>query len=118
MIRTRLEGSAMRNAFVGALLTCFAFSISALAEPAVRTVANPKGNGDPDAITCRTPRDIAGPSLHIHHYGPAVCATNKVWADLVKNRKEVDANGDVVSVLPMIPSASVMAGDAYYVGNQ
>jgi hypothetical protein len=59
--------------------------MSALAEPAFRTVANPKGNGDPDAITCRTPRDIGGPSLHIRHYGPEVCATNKVWAELIQN---------------------------------
>src|SRR5207302_5742288 len=51
------------------------------------TVANPKGEGDPDAVTCRTPRFvIRGPLIE-------VCRTNRFWADLIKNQQMVDAHG-------------------------
>jgi len=55
------------------------------------TVANPKGDGDPDAITCRTPKFvIMGPLVE-------VCLTNRFWADLIKNHQIVDARGVVVT---------------------
>jgi beta-lactamase regulating signal transducer with metallopeptidase domain len=51
------------------------------------TVANPKGDGDPDAIICRTPQYISfGPLIE-------VCRPNRFWADLIKNHEIVDAHG-------------------------
>jgi hypothetical protein len=45
------------------------------------TVANPTGQGDPEAVTCRAPRSaMRGP----------VCQTNRFWADLIRNRQTVD----------------------------
>ena len=98
------------------------FSVSAYAGPAVRTVANPKGDGAPDAMTCRSAREIGG-SLHIRHYGPTVCAINQVWADLIRANKTVDANGNVVSVWASTtivgPANSNNEGPPpYYVGSQ
>lgn len=89
-----------------------------------RTVANPKGVGDPDAVTCRTPRDIGGESMRIRHYGPEVCQTNQFWADLIKNRKTLDAAGLVVPATPAgMPSftgssAYVDQRAQYYVGSR
>jgi hypothetical protein len=45
------------------------------------TVANPTGEGDPDAVTCRTSK------LAMH--GP-ICQTNRFWADLIKNHQTID----------------------------
>jgi beta-lactamase regulating signal transducer with metallopeptidase domain len=54
------------------------------------TVRNPKGEGDPDTITCRTPQFIMrGPLVE-------VCLPNRFWADLAKNHQIVDAYGVVV----------------------
>jgi len=53
------------------------------------TVANPRGEGDPQAVTCRTPKFVdRGPLVPI-------CRTNRFWADIVKNRQVVDARGEV-----------------------
>jgi hypothetical protein len=55
-------------------------------------VDNPKGDGDPDAVTCRTPKFIMlGPLVE-------VCRTNRFWADLIKNHQFVDAYGVVVDL--------------------
>ena len=112
----------MRYAVAGIMLAGLAFSTSTYAGPAIRTVANPKGDGAPQAITCRSAREIGG-SLHIRHYGPTVCATNQVWAELIKANKMVDASGNVVSVWASTtiigPANSSNEGPpAYYVGSQ
>ena len=53
------------------------------------TVRNPKGDGDPDTITCRTPQFVSrGPLVE-------VCLPNRFWADLIKNHQLVDAYGVV-----------------------
>jgi len=82
-------------------------------------VANPKGDGNPDAVTCRKPKPIPGTRLK---YGPEVCQTNQFWADLNKNSKIVDANGDVVSAWMSTtivgPANASMGPPAYYVGSQ
>jgi beta-lactamase regulating signal transducer with metallopeptidase domain len=55
------------------------------------TVDHPKGDGDPDAVTCRTPaRTWLGPDR------AAVCQTNRFWAEVAKNHQRVDARGRVV----------------------
>lgn len=122
IFRARLEGSGMRYAVVGALFACLAFSVSAIAEPAFRTVSNPKGDGDPNAFTCRAPQVIGG-SLRIPHYGPAICATNQFWADVSKSGKIVDPNGAVVpawmsTTINGSQAAMSMGPPAYYVGSQ
>jgi hypothetical protein len=63
-----------------------------------RTVAHPTGKGNPEAVTCRDPQYLGG-SLRIRHFGPEVCQTNRFWADLIKDRKAVDANGRIVSAV-------------------
>jgi hypothetical protein len=45
------------------------------------TVANPTGEGDPDAMTCRTPKSAMR---------APVCQTNRFWADLIKNHQTID----------------------------
>ncbi|HZQ39914.1 MAG TPA: M56 family metallopeptidase, partial [Rhizomicrobium sp.] len=45
------------------------------------TVANPTGEGDPAAVTCRTSKSAM--------YAP-VCETNRFWADLIKNHQTID----------------------------
>jgi len=53
------------------------------------TVNNPRGEGDPDAITCRTPQFVwSGPPVKI-------CRLNSFWADVIKNHEMVDARGNV-----------------------
>ena len=39
---------------------------------------DPRGNGDPDAVTCRVPQQLPGSRLP----GPEVCETNRFWAAL------------------------------------
>lgn len=71
------------------------------------TVADPKGDGDPDAVTCRTPVPLGHDFGRIERFGPEVCQTNRFWADLTKNNKMVDADG-VVRVRPAtLPGAGV-----------
>jgi hypothetical protein len=55
------------------------------------TVANPTGEGDPEAVTCRTPKFVM--------HGPLVpvCRLNRFWADVTKNHELVDAEGVVVT---------------------
>ena len=45
------------------------------------TVANPRGEGDPDGVTCRTAKSAMR---------APVCETNRFWADLIKNRQTID----------------------------
>ena len=59
------------------------------------TVENPKGDGDPDDITCRTPMLLVSSSSRVVHHGPEVCQTNRFWADIIKNAQIVDADGVV-----------------------
>jgi beta-lactamase regulating signal transducer with metallopeptidase domain len=47
------------------------------AKEAVRAL-DPRGNGDPDAVTCRVPQQLPGSRLP----GPEVCETNRFWAAL------------------------------------
>jgi beta-lactamase regulating signal transducer with metallopeptidase domain len=56
------------------------------------TVDNPNGNGDPDAVTCRTPKELPRTSF-MKRYGPAICRTNRFWADVYKHHTVVDAYG-------------------------
>jgi beta-lactamase regulating signal transducer with metallopeptidase domain len=57
------------------------------------TVDNPKGDGDPDAVTCRTPVEIVDSASRFKRHGPVVCRTNRFWADAYKHHWVVDAYG-------------------------
>ncbi|HKU54807.1 MAG TPA: M56 family metallopeptidase, partial [Rhizomicrobium sp.] len=58
------------------------------------TALNPRGDGDPDAITCRAPQALPGSRL----LGPKVCKTNRVWAQLRADGKDVSDDGTTVVV--------------------
>jgi hypothetical protein len=60
------------------------------------TVDNPKGVGDPDAVTCRTPVDLQVTD-QIRRFGPKICQPNRFWADVIQKRRLVDAYGAVVA---------------------
>jgi hypothetical protein len=57
------------------------------------TVDNPKGDGDPDAVTCRTPVEIIDSTSRFKRRGPAVCRTNRFWADARMHHTVIDAYG-------------------------
>jgi beta-lactamase regulating signal transducer with metallopeptidase domain len=50
---------------------------------------DPRGDGDPDAVTCRAPQPLPGSRLP----GPQVCKTNRVWAQLRAEGQDVSADG-------------------------
>lgn len=53
---------------------------------------DPRGQGDPDAVTCRVPQHLPGSRLR----GPETCQTNRVWAALNANRQIVLPDGKTV----------------------
>jgi len=61
------------------------------------TAIDPKGDGDPNALTCRTPKLVSSPQDWEKRFGPEVCRTNRFWADLTKNHQMLDAHGVVAT---------------------
>jgi beta-lactamase regulating signal transducer with metallopeptidase domain len=57
------------------------------------TVSNPKGDGDPDAVTCRTPMEVSKSGTRLKQLGPVVCRTNRFWADVYKHHRVIDGYG-------------------------
>jgi beta-lactamase regulating signal transducer with metallopeptidase domain len=55
----------------------------------------PRGNGDPDSITCRSPEVLPGSRLP----GPKVCQTNREWASLRARREDIAPDGHNI-ILP------------------
>jgi hypothetical protein len=70
----------------------------ALAPPAMPvvqdtvTALDPRGEGDPEAMTCRAPQPLPGSRLR----GPQVCKTNRAWAQLRADGKDVGPDGAIV----------------------
>ncbi|HWM61632.1 MAG TPA: hypothetical protein VNN98_05735 [Rhizomicrobium sp.] len=58
------------------------------------TTADPTGEGNPDAVTCRRPVPVTASRTR---HGPEVCLTNRYWKELAANQKRVDTNGQIVS---------------------
>jgi beta-lactamase regulating signal transducer with metallopeptidase domain len=56
-------------------------------------VLDARGDGDPDAMTCRAPQALPGSRLP----GPQICKTNRVWAQLRADGKDIGADGAVIS---------------------
>ena len=50
---------------------------------------DPRGEGDPDAVTCRAPQVLPGSRLP----GPEVCQTNRVWAALYADKRQLAPDG-------------------------
>jgi beta-lactamase regulating signal transducer with metallopeptidase domain len=61
------------------------------ARQAVKAI-NPRGEGDPNAITCRVPQQMPGSRLR----GPEVCQPNKVWAAFYANHLVMLPDGKAV----------------------
>jgi hypothetical protein len=59
-----------------------------------RSQDTPKGEGDPDAISCRTPQQLADSRL----LGPEICKRNRDWALLYKAGSDISSDGR--SVVP------------------
>lgn len=78
------------------------------------TVRYPKGEGDPDAVTCRTPQ-ILDNGATIARYGPVVCRLNRFWADLIKNRQMVDKYGVIVKLPRGVDYGALYGPGGYYV---
>lgn len=78
------------------------------AAPVVRgtvTALDPRGEGDPDATTCRAPQPLAGSRLR----GPQVCKTNRAWAQLRADGKDIGPDGAIVD-LSLSPGRLSMMG--------
>jgi hypothetical protein len=58
------------------------------------TVSDPTGDGNPDAVTCRSPAVVTASRTR---HGPEVCAANSVWKGLAAQQKRIDTNGQIVS---------------------
>ncbi len=79
---------------------CALFSLAPLAAvagpgPSANGVAlalDPRGAGDPAAVTCRVPQHLPGSRLR----GPLVCQTNRVWAALAAHRNIILPDGRTV----------------------
>ena len=50
---------------------------------------DPRGEGDPDAVTCRVPQALPGSRLP----GPEVCKTNRIWAALRAQGQQIGPDG-------------------------
>jgi hypothetical protein len=50
---------------------------------------DPRGEGDPDAVTCRLPQALPGSRLT----GPEVCKTNRIWAELRAQGRQISPDG-------------------------
>ena len=57
------------------------------------TVANPTGEGNPDALTCRKPEPRTASRTS---FGPLVCLTNGQWKEIAAKGMSVNINGEVV----------------------
>ena len=53
---------------------------------------DPRGNGDPDAMTCRIPQLLPGSRLP----GPEVCQTNRFWAALYAEGRRLGPDGQTL----------------------
>ena len=66
------------------------------------TALDPRGDGDPDAVTCRAPQALPSSRLP----GPEICKTNRVWAQLRADGKDVSPDGAIVAARSRLTPAS------------
>lgn len=72
-------------------------------------VYEPRGNGNPDAVTCRKPMPLTSSRLR---FGPKVCLTNAQWKSIADKNMVVTVMGDIV-----IPHAGPPADGAFPVAS-
>ena len=58
---------------------------------AVRVI-DPRGEGDPDQVSCRVGQPLPGSRLR----GPEICKTNRVWAQMAANKEILSPDGQSV----------------------
>jgi hypothetical protein len=66
------------------------------------TVSDPAGDGNPDAVTCRSPVALTASRTR---FGPEVCLTNHQWKDLAAKQLRVNEAGKIVDARPTGPAA-------------
>lgn len=79
-------------------------SVVVTSERINRSTDTPKGEGDPDAISCRLPQQL--PASHIP--GPEICKRNREWASLYKAGNDISSDGR--SVVPSEKSRTTKRG--------
>jgi hypothetical protein len=67
-------------------------SVTVNGERLPRSADMPTGAGDPDAISCRIPQQLAGSRL----MGPEICKRNRDWAKLYKDGESLSPGGTKV----------------------
>jgi hypothetical protein len=67
------------------------------------TTADPAGNGNPDAVTCRRPVELTASRTR---HGPEVCLTNRHWKELAAKQQRVNSAGKIVSTRANGPTGS------------
>jgi hypothetical protein len=65
------------------------------------TVVEPKGNGNPDAVTCRRPLSLTATR---NKFGPRVCLTNGQWKEIATKQMVVNSAGEIL-MRPVGPAA-------------
>ena len=76
--------------------------LAAMAQPRdAAWMLEPRGQGDPDAVTCRVPQPLPGQRLR----GPEVCQTNRVWAALAANRFFILPDGSALAATGLTSEA-------------
>ena len=60
-------------------------------QQAVRAL-DPRGEGDPNQITCRVPQPLPGSRLR----GPEVCKSNRAWAQMAAKKEVLSSDGQSV----------------------
>ena len=54
---------------------------------------DPRGEGDPNQVTCRVPQFLPGTRLR----GPEICKPNRVWAQMAANKEVLSPDGESVA---------------------
>ena len=76
--------------------------LAAMAQPRdAAWMLEPRGQGDPDAVTCRVPQPLPGQRLR----GPEVCQTNRVRAALAANRFFILPDGSALAATGLTSEA-------------
>ena len=57
------------------------------------TVDQPNGQGNPDAVTCRSRVPLTATRVR---FGPKVCLANKQWKEIAEKNMMVDSNGEIL----------------------
>lgn len=66
------------------------------------TVDEPTGDGNPDAVTCRSPVPLTASRTR---RGPEVCLTNGQWKSIAAKQQRVNEAGEIVSARQEGPGA-------------